>query len=233
MSLRGRIAVVTGGSGGLGRAIVRSLVNEGALVHCFERSGTQAKVVLAPVGEGVVVREVNVLEESQLKSAFEAVMAMHGKVELLVNTVGGFVPSKPLVEVSTAEWQGMMNLNLTSVFLSCREFLRRCDPSYGRIFNISAMSGLDPAPFKIPYSISKAGVALLSQLLARELKGTGITVHAFAPSILVTDANVASMPNEDTSTWVTPESLARMVIFLCGENAGAFSGTTIRAYGGV
>lgn len=233
MHLKGRIAVVTGASGGLGRAIVRSLVGEGALVHAFERSRVRGKDVLAAEGERVILHEVDVLQESQLASAYDAVIAMHGKVEVLVNTVGGFLPSKPLADVSISEWQTMMNLNLTSVFLSCREFLRRSDRSYGRIFNISAMTGLDPTPFKIPYAVSKAGVALLSTLLARELKGTGITVHAFAPSILVTDANIASMPDEDTSAWVSPESLARMVVFLCGEAAGSFSGTTIRAYGGV
>jgi NAD(P)-dependent dehydrogenase (short-subunit alcohol dehydrogenase family) len=228
MNLQGRIAVVTGGSGGLGRVIVRSLIAEGATVHTFDRSGARAAEALSAAGERVVIHEVDVLDELQLARAYDAVVATHGRVEVLVNTVGKSLPPKPL-----GEWQAMMSLNLTSVFLSCREFLRRCNRSYARIFNISAMVGLDPVPFKIPYAVSKAGVALLTELLARELKGTGITVHAFAPSILVTDANVASMTKEDTSPWVSPESLARMVVFLCGDSAGEISGTTIRAYGGV
>ena len=233
MSLNGKIAVVTGASGGLGRAIVRSLALEGAFVHAFERSAAQATDVLSADGVRIVVHEVDVLDESGLARAYDAIVQMHGRVEVLVNTVGGYVSAKPLAEVSAAEWQLMLNLNLTSVFLSCREFLRRCGRSYGRIFNISAMTALDPVPFKIPYAVSKSGVALLTELLGRELKGTGITVHAFAPSILLTQANVASMPGEDTSAWVSPESLARMIVFLCDEAAGSFSGTTLRAYGGL
>lgn len=233
MSLKGKVAVVTGASGGLGRAIVQALVSEGAFVHAFERSAVQATDVLSADGERIVVHELDVLDENELAHAYDDVVRMHGAAEVLVNTVGGYVGSKPLAEVSTAEWQLMLNLNLTSVFLSCREFLRRCDPSYGRIFNISAMTGLDPVPFKIPYAVSKAGVALLTELLGRELKSTNITVHAFAPSILLTESNIASMPSEDTSAWVSPQSLARMILFLCEEGAGSFSGTTIRAYGGV
>ena len=229
MGLHGNIAVVTGGSGGLGREVVRTLLQAGASVHVFEQSRSRAEKVFESDRIGVTVHEVNVLDERSLAQAYDAL----GKPDILVNTVGGFLPSKPLVEVTLDEWNRMMNLNLTSVFLSCREFLRRSDLSYGRIFNISAMVGLSPAPNKIPYAVSKAGVTLLTELLARELKGTGITVHAFAPSIILTEANRESMPEADTSAWVRPESIADMIVVLCGKAAGSFSGTTIQAYGGV
>jgi NAD(P)-dependent dehydrogenase (short-subunit alcohol dehydrogenase family) len=233
MRLQGRIAVVTGGSGGLGREIVRALVREGALVHAFERSRSHSETVLAGEGSRVLVQEVNVLDERSLAQGFDSVVKAHGKAEILVNTVGGFFGPRMLAEVTPEEWKRIFDLNLTSVYMSCREFLRHTDRTYGRIFNISAMLGLSPRPSMIPYALSKASVALLTELLARELKGTGVTVHAFAPSILLTEANRQSMPDADTSTWVKPESIAEMIVHLCAEDAGAFSGTTIQAYGGV
>ena len=233
MILQGKVAVVTGGSGGLGREIVLRFVREGASVHMFERSARDAEAALASEGGRPPVHEVNVLDERSLAQAYDAVIKSDGKADILVNTVGGFLAPKPLVEVTLEEWDRMMKLNLTSAFLSCREFLRRSGRTYGRIFNISAMVGLRPESFKIPYAISKAGVALLTELLARELKSTGITVHAFAPSILLTQANQSSMPDADTRTWVRPESIADLIVHLCGEGAASFSGTTIQAYGGV
>jgi NAD(P)-dependent dehydrogenase (short-subunit alcohol dehydrogenase family) len=213
--------------------VVRSLLKAGVVVHAFERSRKEAEARLGDDRSQIGVHETNVFDEHSLERAFDEVEHSGGKAGILVNTVGGFLKAKPLTEVTLDEWNRMMTLNLTSAFLSCREFLRRCDTSYGRIFNVSAMVGLDPAPHKIPYAVSKAGGALLTQLLAGELKATGITVHAFAPSILLTDANKESMPDEETSTWVKPESIAELIVSLSGEDAAPFSGTTIRAYGGV
>lgn len=233
MSMKGKIVVVTGGSGGLGRAVVRTFLSAGASVHVFERSKTAAEKRLSDEGTRITIHETDVLDEGSLGRAFDEVVEARGRVDVLVNTVGGFLGAKPLAEVSLEEWNRMMKLNLTSAFLSSREFLRRSDRSYGRIFNISAMVGLVPAPGKVPYALSKAGVSLLTELLAGELKDTGITVHAFAPGIIVTDANREAMPEADTSAWVKPESIAEMMLALCSDGAGSFSGTTIRAFGGI
>ena len=128
----------------------------------------------------------------------------------------------------------MMNINLKSTFLSTKEALRRMVAhSYGRIINISALTGVRPLPERIPYTISKASVSLLTELAAQEVKGTGITVNAIAPSIITTPANLASMPGEDTSKWVTPDQIADIVSYLCSPAAAAVTGTTIRAFGGV
>ena len=93
--------------------------------------------------------------------------------------------------------------------------------------------GLDPTPGRTAYAISKAGVSLLTDLVAQELRGTGITVNAIAPSIIATQANVECMPDEDMSTWVTPDQIADLVCYLCSPDAGGITGTTIKAYGGV
>ncbi len=232
-SLEGKTAIVTGGSGGLGSEVVRAFLGASADVHVFERQAAEAERILASEKSRITIHEVDMLKEESVAEGFDAVLAKRESVDILVNTVGGFAPAKPLAEVTLDEWNRMMHLNLLSTFLSCREFVRRNRGPYGRIFNMSAMVGLKPTPKKVPYSISKAGVSLLTELLARELAGSGITVHAFAPSIIVTDANKKSMPDADTSTWVRPENIAAMMLALCAPDAGSLSGTTIQAFGGV
>lgn len=105
--------------------------------------------------------------------------------------------------------------------------------AYGRIINISAMAGLGPSPGRTVYAISKAGVSLLTDCVAQEVKGSGITVNAIAPSIIATRANMDSMPGEDSSKWATPEQIADLVCYLCSSSAGSITGTTIEAHGGV
>jgi NAD(P)-dependent dehydrogenase (short-subunit alcohol dehydrogenase family) len=103
--------------------------------------------------------------------------------------------------------------------------------SYGRIIHISAMTGLRPLPERIPYSVSKASVALLTELVAQEVKGTGITVNAIAPSVIATSANLVSSSGEDTAKWVIPEQIADIILSLFSPAAAAINGTTIRAFG--
>lgn len=128
----------------------------------------------------------------------------------------------------------MMNINLKSAFLSTREALRRMKgQSYGRIINISAMVGLSPTPGKAPYAVSKAAVSLLTDIVAREHKGTGITINAIAPSTILTPANLAWARGKEADQWVKPEEIADLIVYLCSPSAGAITGTTFKAYGGV
>jgi NAD(P)-dependent dehydrogenase (short-subunit alcohol dehydrogenase family) len=95
------------------------------------------------------------------------------------------------------------------------------------------MIGVRPLPEPIPYAISKVSVSLLTELVSQEVKGTGVTVNAIAPSIITTAANLTSMPGEDTSRWVTPDQIADIISYLCSPVAAAINGTTIRAFGGL
>ncbi len=231
MSLKGKTALVIGGTGALGSAIASRFVNEGMKVACSTLDS-------GPGSEGrkggVLLIRANVTDENEVKMLFDRVLQEHKTLDVVVNTVGGFLPAKPITEVSFADWEKMMTLNLTTAFLSTREALRRMKgQSYGRVVNISAMVGLQPGPGKAPYAISKAGVSLLTDITAREVKGSGITVNAIAPSIIDTAANRSSMPDEDFSKWVSPESIAEMICHLCSEAGGSLNGSTLKAYGGL
>jgi NAD(P)-dependent dehydrogenase (short-subunit alcohol dehydrogenase family) len=234
MELSEKTALVTGGSGALGSVIASRLSSEGAHVTATYFHEKPFEQIPGSFKEKVKFVKADVTNESGVKALYDGILSDSSHIDIVVNTVGGFLPPKPLAEVTVEEWDLMMNINLKSTFLSTREALRRMrGQEYGRIINISAMAGLSPAPGRVPYAISKAGVSLLTDLVAQEVKGSGITVNAIAPSIITTQANIESMPGEDQSKWITPDQIADLVCYLCSPAAGCITGTTVKAYGGV
>ena len=226
-TLKGKTVIVTGGTGALGSVLVSRFVQEGLKVLASGRSPQEA-------GEHVTYVQADVTEESGVQKLFEECHNTHGRPDILVNTVGGFLPSKSLDEVSVEEWDRMMTINLKSTFLCTREAVRVMKGGkYGRIVNISAMVGLRPTPGRILYAVSKAGVSLLTEVVARELKESPITVNAIAPGTLDTPANREWVSKNDLQKLVPPESIADMICYLCSEEGRFVSGTTLRAAGGM
>lgn len=234
MSLSGKIVLITGGTGALGSVVTQRMVREQASVGISFRNEQELSGLPRETKESVTALKADVTNEESVQKLFEAIILKHKRIDILINTVGGFVPSKHLAEISLQEWELMMNLNLKSSFLCTREALRSMKgQAYGRIVNISAMAGIFPTPGRAAYAVSKAGVSLMTDIVGKENKGTGITINAIAPSIIATQANKASMPNEDFAKWVTPESIADIICYLCSEPAGSITGTTIKASAGL
>lgn len=232
--LNDRVALVTGGTGALGSVVVQRFLDEGMRVVASYRSEQELTKLPASVRSKAVLIQADVLVEDQVRQLFARAVETFGRIDILVNTVGGFVPGKRVAETKVEHWDRMMTLNLRSAFLCMREALQRMHGQpYGRIINISAMTALKPSPGKSAYAISKAGVNLLTEIAAAEVKGTGITVNAIAPSILRTGANIEAMPGEDTRAWVKPEDIASTICYLCSEDAGGITGTVVRASGGL
>lgn len=229
-----KIALVTGGTGALGSVIAERLSSQGARVTATYRSDAGLAQLTGSFKKKVALVKADVTNEREVRELYDGIVSAWSHIDIVVNAIGGFLPKKPLTEMTLDDWELMMNINLKSTFLSTREALRRMKGrGYGRIVNISAKAGLDPTPGRTAYAISKAGVSMLTDLVAQEVKGTGITVNAIAPSIIATQANVESMPGQDVSTWVTPDQIADLVCYLCSPAAGGITGTTIKVYGGV
>ena len=234
MSLKGRTAVVTGGTGALGSVVVRRLVSAGAGVVVAARApAPRIATGRRPSGRIRFVK-TDVTSEKSVAALFRGVARREGRADILVNCAGGFASTGTLAETSSADWDRMMSLNLRSVFLCSRAFLRQGGARrYGRIVNISAQTVYRISRGRAPYAVAKGAVAELTQLLGEELRGTGTTVNAIAPSILRTKENAAAMPGADPSAWVDPEEVAAEIVHLCAPSAGAISGAVLPMFGGV
>lgn len=236
MTLENKIALVTGGTGELGKALTKKLLDEGADVVVTFRNDTELPEFQTMFPKVTAIK-ANVTNEEDVHKLFETILAKKKGLHILCNLVGGYMPKKNLVDLTVSEWEFMFSLNLTSCFLCTREALRVMQKSqYGRIINVSAMAGLNLEAGRGAYGLSKAAVAGLTRMAGEEAKsieGADITVNAIAPSILLTSPNKSSASKEETEKWVTLEQAANLVCFLASEGATAINGQTTRIYGRV
>lgn len=229
--LAGRIAMVTGGTGALGRAVVRRLQAAGAQVHATWRREAEATDLRDFLGEGgrqVVLHQADVTSATDVASLFDALRTSAGRLDILACVAGGFTASS-LEATDPKAWDAMIAVNATSAFLCCRAAVPLLRAGgQGRIINLAARPALEQgAPNMSAYAASKAAVLNLTYSLAKELVRDRITVNAIVPSIIDTAANRAAMPRADTSVWLKPEEIAEVVVFLAGDAAGAVTGTAV------
>lgn len=234
MSFAGRTVIVTGGSGAIGSVVSRRFTEAGAqAVVVADRLPPHEADVRALGGRGAALafHETDVTDEESVRALFERTAAEHGGPHVLVNAAGGFRFGPVVEEMEESDWDGLLQLNLKSAFLTLKcalPYMKR--QGYGRIVSIAARSGLRGDPMVAHYSASKGGVILLTQSVAEEVKEHGITVNAVLPSIVNTAANREAMPNADPSRWVQPDDLASVILFLASEEARAVSGAAVPVY---
>jgi NAD(P)-dependent dehydrogenase (short-subunit alcohol dehydrogenase family) len=182
----------------------------------------------------VLLVQADLTREDQVTSFLSHVSGVFGSVHYLAHTAGGYRGGSAVADVPTDEWEAMINVNLRTAFLVCRgvlDMMRR--QNFGRIVNVAAMSALAPGAKKAAYAVSKRGVVTLTETIAEEVKGTGITANAIAPSIILTEENRQSMPNADFTKWVTPEEIAQLILYLCSDRSRSINGNVIKIYGGM
>lgn len=212
-----KIALVTGGSGALGTAVVEALERNDYEVCRGSRDGSAAKL-----------KWFDVTDTEQVNEAIDQVIEKYGRIDVLANLVGGWNVQPPITETSDEDMERFINLNLMSAFKVSRAAApHMVRNGWGRIINIGAKPGERGVAGNGPYGISKAGVLILTDTMAEELKGTGVTVNALIPSIIDTAPNRKGMPDADFSTWVPPEHLASTLLFLCTDEAASITGERI------
>ncbi len=236
MKLRGRIALITGGTGELGKAVVKHFQNEGAEVVVAYHSDTEATEFLKSF-PGVLTLKGDVSKQNDVDQLFKSLLDKKGGIDILCNLVGGYMPKKNITELTEKEWEFMFTLNLKTCFLCSQSALRIMQTrKYGRIVNVSAMAGLSLSAGRGAYGISKSAVAAFTRIAGEETKSladSNITVNAIAPSILLTESNKRSMSKEETKSWVTLEQAASVIGFLASDEASSINGETIKVYGGI
>lgn len=234
MPMRGKVVLVTGGTGALGKVIVRRFGKEGARVFYTTRAPSANDSPTSRITRFPAALGADVTDEKSVDRLFKRIIGQVKRIDVLINTVGGFAVTGALARTSPSDWRRMMEINLFSAFLCSRAFLRQKGlDRYGRIINVAAQTAFRPSLGKTAYAVSKGAVATLTALLGDELRGTGITVNAIAPSIIDTPDNRKSMPGEDHSAWVAPEVIAGEMVHLCRPESGAINGAVIPIFGGI
>jgi NAD(P)-dependent dehydrogenase (short-subunit alcohol dehydrogenase family) len=236
MNLRfdGKTVLVAGGTGALGRAVSLAFLEEGAGVTVTYRNAAEYDVLVAAAGErrdrlrGLVA---DVTDEAGVRELIGTV-AGRGRLDVLVNAVGGYAGGPKLWESDAGILERMLSLNLRSGFVLARAAVPvMLGQGSGAIVNVAARAALVQAAGTSAYAASKAAALALMNSLAAELKGTGVRVNSILPSIIDSEANRRAMPKADHSRWPTPEELARVILFLSSEDARLISGAAIPVYG--
>lgn len=243
--LDGKVAVITGASKGLGKAMALALGEAGASIALVARHleplSEVGRAIKSAGGEARAF-QADVSEEEQVHRLERHVVGTFGKVHILINNAGINV-RKPLVEFTLEEWHRVLNTNLTSVFLMCRSFVPQMKGTgYGRIINMASIMSWVSLPGRAAYSASKAALLGVTRALALELAGDGITVNGISPGPFATEMNTELMQNPETNQqltskiplgrWGRVEEIGKLALYLCSEDAGFITGTDILIDGG-
>jgi len=230
----GKIALVTGGTGGLGKSVSLAFLGEGAAVIAtyVKRDEADALKDIAGGNAKLELLPLDATDESACRNLVDGLTARHGRLDFLVNTIGAYAGGKPLWETEAKVLQLMLTLNLHSGFNIARAavpaMLRR---KAGVIVNIAAKAAFDHAAGAAAYAASKSAALALFDCLAQDLKGSGVRVNSVLPSIIDTEANRKAMPSADFSKWPKPEEIAKVILFLCSDQAKVVHGAAVSVYG--
>jgi NAD(P)-dependent dehydrogenase (short-subunit alcohol dehydrogenase family) len=226
--------LVAGGTGALGRAISLAFLNEGADLTITYQVEAELSVLKNAAGEcasKITAHSINVTDQSAVNQLVEALLAQHGRLDVLVNAVGGYTGGK-LWETKPEVWEKMLALNLRSGYTLATAIAPvMLKQKSGSIVNVAAKAAFDHTAGSAAYAASKAASVAAMDCLAEDLRGTGVRVNSILPSIMDTEANRRAMPKADYSKWPKVEDVASVILFLCTDDAKLIHGASIPVYG--
>jgi NAD(P)-dependent dehydrogenase (short-subunit alcohol dehydrogenase family) len=230
----GKVALVAGGTGGLGRAVSLAFREEGARVVVTYRAQEEFDALRnAARGDAHIEgHRIDVTDETAVSELVERVVAQHGALDALVNTVGGYAGGVKLWELETATLDRMLALNLRSGYVLSRAAVQpMLKRGRGAIVNVAAKAAFDHPAGAAAYAASKAAAVAMLDSMARELRGSGVRVNSILPSVIDTQQNRQAMPEADFAKWPKPEEIARVILFLCSDDAKVIHGAALPVYG--
>jgi NAD(P)-dependent dehydrogenase (short-subunit alcohol dehydrogenase family) len=230
MTFTGKIVLVAGGTGGLGRAVTLAFLNEGARAIATWRNDQEFAELKSAAGKnpGLTGYPIDVTDDAAVEQLIGKILADYGRLDTLVNAVGGYAGGMNLWESDTATLDRMLALNLRSGFTLARAAAKAMlREGKGAIVNVAAKAALDHGAGLGAYAASKAAAVALMDSLAGDLKDTGVRVNSILPTLIDTEANRKAMPGADFAKWPKPEDIARVILFLCSDDAKVIHGAAI------
>jgi NAD(P)-dependent dehydrogenase (short-subunit alcohol dehydrogenase family) len=227
----GQVILITGGTGALGSAVARAFLQEGANVAVTYRSLEEYEALqnAVPVARGRLQGyQTDVTDEAAMLRLVASIREGSQRLDVLVNTVGGYAGGARLWEVESAVLERMLALNLRSAFVAARSVLPiMLEQGRGCIVSIAARAAVDQPGGSGAYVASKAAALALMHSLAMDLKGTAIRVNSLLPSTIDTAANRRAMPRANFAAWTKTDDIARVILFMCSQDASAINGASI------
>jgi NAD(P)-dependent dehydrogenase (short-subunit alcohol dehydrogenase family) len=248
MPLENKVAIVTGARRGIGKAVALAFARAGADLAIFDlivadRKLNEVAKEIRKLGRRVVALKSDISQISDVDKMVEAILSKFGKIDILVNCAGVWIPGQTLLECSEENWDKVINTNLKGTYNCCqvcgKVMVRQ---GRGNIINLSSQVGINPGAGVGAYSISKAGIIMLTRQLALELGGYNIRVNAIAPGIVKTDFNLSFWQDPEKEKQAAnsvplgrlaePEDIADCAVFLASEDSRYITGVTLKVDGG-
>jgi 3-oxoacyl-[acyl-carrier protein] reductase len=241
MRFEGKSALVTGAARGIGAAIATRLAHEGANVAIADIDINRAAETATAIGEHAVPVQLDVTSPASWETAWATIQNKWGGLDILVNNAGIAGRSAPAWELSVEEWQQVIDIDLTGVFLGCRTVLPgMIERGYGRIVNIASIAGKEGNPNAVPYSAAKSGVIGLTKAVAKEVATKGVIVNAITPAVIATE--ILEQVSEEHIRYMTsripmgrvgqPEEVAALACFLASDEVTFSTGAIFDLSGG-
>ncbi|MGE0543223.1 MAG: SDR family NAD(P)-dependent oxidoreductase [Dehalococcoidia bacterium] len=228
-SLEGKTAIVTGGAGALGRAVVACFEEAGANVVVVDRA---AALESWQASERRLPLAADLLDEADVARMTAAARGQFGRIDALICLAGGFFVDTPITDTPPLRLREQFELNLLSVYTCVHALLPgMIADGGGAIVGVGSRPAVRPVPGAVAYAVAKLGVIKLMESVAEEYREQGIRANAVIPSIIDTPANRRAMPDADFSRWVQPDQIAAVLRFLAGDDAAIISGAAIPVYG--
>lgn len=230
-----RVVIITGAAGSLGVATARAFQNAGASLVLVDRSPDRLQKIYPELSENpqhFLASSVDLGAMAAVEKMVAESVKKFGKIDALVNTVGGYRAGKPLHEMPPEDWDFLLDLNARSIVTTCRAVIpTMLRQSAGKIVNVASRAALSGEANAAAYSVSKTAVLRLTEGMAAELKDKNINVNCVLPGTIDTPPNRQAMPDADYSQWVAPEAIADVILFLASDAARAVNGAALPIFG--
>src|SRR6266850_3396993 len=234
-SLKDKVAIITGAVGNLGTATARLFQQAGARTVLVDRSPDRVREAFKNIAESLdhlLAGGIDLSDAASLGKLIEQTLARFGRVDALVNTVGGYRGGKPVHEEDLADWDFLFNVNVRTTLLCCRAVIpQMLKQQCGKIINVASRDGLSGSAGYAAYSASKSAVLRLTEALADEVKTSNVNVNCIMPGTIDTPQNRAANPSADFSKWVEPSAIADVIQFLASDASRAINGAAVPVFG--